>query len=139
MKPNGTSDFQDFIDFYPKYKKYEDNIVAQQIFNILSELPNVQKMILASYADKPALGECIQMIESAYGTQTTFDLSDDFTKQALGAMVKVILEPFGFEPVKQKNIPKGLSLYLKSASLYKLTKKPKIKLIQKLDVEKADE
>ncbi|MCW2276951.1 hypothetical protein [Heliophilum fasciatum] len=137
MKDNGMSDFRDFIDSYPKYSKYTNNVIAEKIFELLSDLENVNKMILTSQADKPALSACIQQIEELFGEQNTFDLTDDFTKQALGTMVKVVLQPFGYDAIKQKDMPKGLSKYVRSASVYSKNSLPKLKLVTKLSVEKV--
>lgn len=133
MNQNGTNDFNDYLDEYPKYKKFASNIVAKQIFDYLSELENINLMILASEADKPALSACIAKIENQFGNQTVFDLNDDFTKQAFGAMVKVILEPFGYLPIKQKRVSSNT---LSSASVYEKKGNPRLELVLKLDVKK---
>ncbi|MBY6930900.1 hypothetical protein [Clostridium botulinum] len=138
MTINGLNDFNDFLNYYPKYSsKYTSNPIAKDIFNELSTLANINKMILASNSNKPALSNCIADVESKFANQVVFDLSDNFNKQAVGAMVKIILEPFGYEPIKQKKLPVSSSRFFKSASVYQLTNSPKIKLIQKFDIEKV--
>lgn len=133
---NGLNEFSDFIDYYPKYSnKYLTNVIAKDIFDELSKLPNINQMILASNSDKPALSICISSIESKFSSK--FDFTNGFNKQAIGAMVKIILQPFGYEPIKQKKLPIGSSIYFKSASVYKLVNAPKIRLIQKFDIEKV--
>lgn len=138
MREDGRNEYQDFLDANPKYGKYAHNNMAENIFNTMSELETIQKMILVSEADKPALSACISQIESQFGNQKMFDLSDDFAKQCVGTMVKVILEPFGYTPIKQKDMPKGLAKYFASASVYKLNKEPRIRLVQKLTIEKVE-
>lgn len=138
MRADGLPDFQDFITEYPKYGKYAKNPVAQQIFNDLEDYHVIQSMINYSDMDKPALAAPIPQLEAKYGGQNVFDLSDDFTKQCLGTMVKVILSPFGYVPVKQKDMPKGQSKFVKSASVYHKKRSERLKLVQKLSVEKAN-
>jgi len=47
---------------------------------------------------KPALSAVIVEIERYYDSLTNpqFDLKDQFTKRALGMLVKIILAPFGY-------------------------------------------
>jgi len=137
MLANGLNDFQNLLESYPKYSKFEHNPIALNIFALLSKLESIQNMIYASEADKPALSACISQIENLYGTQKIFNLTDDFTKQSVGAMVKIVLEPLGYEPYKQKKFQKGLSVFVKSASVYHLSRSPRLKLVQKLSVEPA--
>ena len=53
-------------------------------------------------------------------TQDEFDLNVDFNKQALGRMVKTILEPFGYSWVGEKLIRKELSDFITTAAVYSL-------------------
>ena len=47
-------------------------------------------------------------------------LDDNFTKQAVGLMVKTILEPFGYVVWKQKNLPKSINATkFQTASVYR--------------------
>jgi hypothetical protein len=47
-------------------------------------------------------------------------LDDTFTKQAVGLMIKTILEPFGYEVWKQKNLSRNIgATKFVSASTYK--------------------
>lgn len=137
---DGRNSFKDFFLQYPKYNKYNDNPVAEKIFSLINELKVINLMITASEQAKPALSAIVSEIEYLCENQKIFDLSDDFTKQAVGAMIKTILEPFGYEPIKQKRLPKGSSKFFSSASVYKLNKaKQKIMLVQKLYIEKIEE
>lgn len=102
--------FKDFIQKAPNYKRFDGNSEAIHIFeNILSNDSNIISMIDISEAGKPALCACLSQIEDYYLSQVSpiFDLKDNFTKQALGTMVRVILEPFGYLTKTQKDIPKG--------------------------------
>jgi len=105
---NGINDFDDFLNVNPIYREFEHNPVAIEIFKRLSEAQNVQKMIWAINSGKPALSGCISVIELRYEEQTSFDLTDGFTKDCLGAMVKVILEPFGYTKIDVQNYLQGV-------------------------------
>lgn len=129
--------FNDFIIMAPKYKKFEKSTDAKFIFeNILSRDENIFSMIDLSELNKPALCACVNEVENFFceKNNTDFDLNDNFTKQALGTMVKVILNPFGYKPKvtnNQKEIPKSYnSRYLRSATVYELSGNPKLKVIR---------
>lgn len=132
------NNFDDFLKKYPKYGKFANNSVAEQIFKTMSGLQEIQSMLLASESDKPALSACVSNLEKKYGNQSIFDFNDDFSKQAVGAMIKVILEPFGYIPIKQKRISPTVSKYFTSASVYKQLQHPRLKIIQKLEIEPVE-
>ena len=120
MKPDGRKDFQDFLDETPICSKLEGNAMAEAAFEELSKIPNIYKMIVMSDKGEPALAACISDVEKLLRQQNQFDLNVDFNKQALGRMVKTILEPFGYYPVKEKPIREGLSGFVTSAAVYSL-------------------
>jgi hypothetical protein len=134
--------FLDFIQNAPNYNKFENNAQAKHIFeNILSDDTNIIAMIDVSESGKPALSACLTQIEEYYLNQQIplldpdlFDLRDNFTKQALGTMVKVILEPFGYQPSSQKNIPKKYQAkYVKSAMTYEKTGSASMKVVRRIE------
>lgn len=127
--------FEDYLNEYPKYKKFTNNIIAKEIFEMISSPDNIHRMLIASDSVKPALGVCIEEIERKYLNQAHFDLKDDFTRQALGSMVKVILLPFGYIPIKKKIVPQ--SKVLSTAAVYCLTESPTLKLKVTYVVEKV--
>lgn len=141
MKTDGRYDFEDFLTQNPKYNKYSDNPVAKEIFTFMNELENINSMIIASTQDKPALSFIISNVENLYGNQKLFDLSDDFTKQAVGTMAKTILKPFGYEPFRQKRLSsKDSSKFFTSASVYRLNKvKQRVILVQQLYIQKIED
>lgn len=117
--------FQDFIKQYPNYQRLQNSRVAQYVFNdILSRNDNL--IALAEFADagKPALAACIQETESycEYNDDGLFSLNSNFSKQALGTMVKVILGPLGYKSTIQKNMPHGLAKYVGSSMAYEKRK-----------------
>jgi hypothetical protein len=139
------STFSDFIKNAPNYNKFEANPQARYIFeDILSEDTNIIAMIDVSESGKPALCACLQQVEDYYREQQIalldpdlFDLRDNFTKQALGTMVKVVLEPFGYQPNSQKNIPKKYQAkYVKSAMTYEKTGPASMKVVGRIEVNK---
>lgn len=131
------STFNDFIQNSPKYKKYDGNPDAIHIFdNILSLDDNIIAMIDISESGKPALCACLLDIENYYSSQVnpSFDLTDNFTKQALGAMVKTVLEPFGYQPKSQKDIPRSYNAqFVTSASTYAKTGPATMRVVRRIE------
>ena len=85
--------------------------------------PCLPALIDASEAGRPALTPVVENIEHFFMDITkeyTHTLDDNFTKQAVGLMVKTILEPFGYAVWKQKDLPKksGAKKF-QSASAYR--------------------
>lgn len=126
--------FNDFIKKAPNYKKFDQNPDAIFIFeNILSKDENIIGMIDISETGRPAICACINEIELYYTSQTnsTFDLTDNFTKQALGTMVRIVLEPFGYLAQKQKDIPKSYNTqFVTSATTYSKTGPATMKVVR---------
>jgi hypothetical protein len=118
MKPDGRNDFEDFLNGNPTYSGLRGNAMAETAFEELSRIPSIYKMTAASNAGEPAISACIGDIERLLGQQSQFDLNSNFNKQALGRMVKTILEPFGYSRVSRKRIRKGLSNFVTSAAVY---------------------
>lgn len=131
------STFNDFIQKAPNYKKFDGNADAIHIFeNILSKDENIIAMIDISEAGKPALCACLSEIENYYLCQSSpiFDLTDNFTKQALGTMVRIILEPFGYLTKSQKDIPKSYqSKFITSAMTYARTGIATMKVVRRIE------
>jgi len=128
--------FEDFFDKHPIYKPFNNNLEAKYIFNnILSKDNNIIKMVSLSEHGKPALSACVNDIEEYYSsiTNPNFELKDNYTKQALGTMVKAILKPFGYESKTQRDIPKYYNTkYIKSATVFQLTGKPVLKVEKRI-------
>ena len=114
--------FDDFINKYSNCKRFENNLAAIHIFEkILSNDENIIAMIEASKTNTPALFTCIDDVEDYYQTNEgqAFDLTNNFTKQALGKMVATILEPYGYLPHSRKKRPKTtVPWFVKSAHYY---------------------
>jgi len=95
----------------------------KSIFEFLSLSFIIIKLIEASDAGKPALSPVVETIENYFSDPRKTHkntLDDTFTKQAIGLMVKTILEPFGYEVWKQKNLPKNSkAIKFQSASVYR--------------------
>lgn len=127
--------FKDFIVENPNCGKFDGNSDAMLVFDFLSRDDIIIKMIDASEAGKPALMPCVLQLEQLLlgikNPSISFD--DNFTKQAVGLMVKSILEPFGYVVWKQKDIPKGSKF--KSASVYRRdpNKKPTMRVVKHIE------
>ena len=114
--------FNDFIAQNPNCGKFKDSEEAKRIFNFLSRDLGIILMLEASDAGKPALTPWAKHIERLFydieNPSISFD--DNFTKQAVGLMVKTILAPFGYTVWKQKDLPKSAeSTKFQSASVYR--------------------
>lgn len=129
--------FNDFIQNAPNYKKFDGNVEAIHIFEtILSDEQNIISMIDISEVGKPALCACLSQVENYYQNQSSpiFNLTDNFTKQALGTMVRVILEPFGYLTKSQKNIPKSFNpQFVTSSMTYAKTGPATMKVVRRIE------
>lgn len=101
------SKFADFINQFPNCSKFSNNADAMRVFDFLSEDASIIKMVDAIESGKPALSPVVKQTECDFQTNS-FSFDDHFTKQAVGMMVKVVLQPFGYirKPGNQKNLPK---------------------------------
>jgi hypothetical protein len=115
----------------------------QDIFYFLSREYVLTQLIDASEAGRPALTPVVENVEHFFMDFTkeyTHTLDDNFTKQAIGLMVKTILEPFGYVVWKQKDLPKkSRATKFASASAYKFSHfAPRtmrvVKRIEELDI-----
>ena len=128
--------FTDFLSSSPIYKNICDTPEAQNVFeNILSTDKNIIAMINAIEANKPALSGCIQEVQNYYRQQnsSTFDIQQRRYRTALGTMVKIVLEPFGYQKFSQKRLPKRQGGIIVSASTYVLTGQPTLKVVRKIE------
>lgn len=114
--------FIDFIKQFPNCSKFDGNADAMLIFEFLSRNLSIIQMIDASEAGKPALSPWAKHLEHLLLDikNPTLSFDDNFTKQAVGMMVKTILEPFAYVVCGQKNLPKSAeSEKFVSASCYR--------------------
>jgi hypothetical protein len=133
--------FKDFLDENQICSKFEGNFDAKAIFDLLSEDENIIKMIDASEAAPrvPALTACAKLVEGYVDgrKEPQVDLNDNFTRTAVGRMVKTILRPFGYEVLArsaQRNFPKSLGVkYFTSASCYEKTGPATMKVVRKIE------
>jgi len=131
--------FENFIKQNPNCSKFADNADAMVIFDWLSEDLKIILMLEASDAGKPALTPWIKHLERVLlfeikNPSISFD--DVFTKQAVGLMVKCILEPFGYVVWKQKDLPKSAeSIKFTSASVYRYdpAKKATMRVVKRIE------
>lgn len=115
--------YNDFINQNPNCRKFENDDDMQNVFAFLSQDFIIVQMIDASGAGKPALAPVAVNVEHFFADpNTTHDnsLDDNFTKQAVGLMIKTVLEPFGYKVWKQKDLPKSINATkFQSASTYR--------------------
>jgi len=132
--------FDDFIAQNPNFKKFADDEDMKIAFNFLSVDTVIIQMVDASEASKPALTPVVEVIESIFTEpsrvhQNTLD--DNFTKQAVGLMIKTILDPFGYSVWRQRYIPKKTgTTKFQTASVYHRdpTKPVKLNVVKKIEV-----
>ena len=115
--------FNDFITKNPNCKKFEDDEDMRNIFDFLSQGFILIQMLDMCDMGKPALTPVAANVEHFFDDlnhEHSNTLDDDFTKQAVGRMVKTILEPFGYVVWKQKDLPKSSrARKFQSASIYR--------------------
>jgi hypothetical protein len=115
--------FNDFLAQNPNCKKFADDEDMLYVFNFLSQDFILTQMIDASDAGRPAITPVVTNIEHFFiepGREHPNTLDDNFTKQAVGLMVKTILAPFGYVVWKQKDLPKSSRAEkFQSASAYR--------------------
>lgn len=115
--------FEDFIKQNPNCKKFENDDDMQNIFHFLSQDFILVQLIDSCEAGKPALAPVAANVEHFFSdTNKEHDntLDDSFTKQAVGLMIKCILDPFGYAVWKQKDLPKSARAEkFQSASVYR--------------------
>jgi hypothetical protein len=121
------ANYQNFLDENPKCgKDLEHNIHAQAVFMSLSSEDNIIKMIDASEAGRPAIEAVVTRIEDFFelNQNADFDLNNEQRRTVVGCMVKSILQPFGYYPLKpstrtQKELSRSVGAkYFKSGSCY---------------------
>lgn len=115
--------FNDFLVKNPNCKKFADDEDMIYAFNFMSQDFIIMQMLEASEAGRPALTPIVENIEHIFADLSkkhSNSLDDNFTKQAVGLMVKTILEPFGYTVSTQKDLPKksGATKF-QSASTYR--------------------
>lgn len=140
------SAFNDFITQNPNCSKFAGNADAMLIFEFLSRDPSIIQMIEASDAGKPALAPWAKHLEHILLDikNPSISFNDNFTKQAVGLMIKCILEPFGYVVWKQKDLPKSAeSDKFQSASVYrhdpsKVASMRVVKHIEEIDSSKLE-
>ena len=133
------STFDDFIAQNPNCKKFASDADMQSIFGFLSQDFIIIQMIDASESGKPALSPVAANVELFFmdpNKPHDNTLDDNFTKQAVGLMVKCILEPFAYAVWNQKSLPKnaGASKF-QSASTYRrdITKKATMRVAKYIE------
>ncbi len=128
--------YKEFIKKQPKYVCFSNNDTAENVFDFLSDIENINKMIISCNNDRPALAGCIYDLECRYANDKQFNFQDRHVKQCIGSMVKFILEPFGYESLKSKRMPKSQTKFFSSAKVYSFNKdKAELTIINNLRIE----
>ena len=91
--------YNDFLNQNPNCKKFTDDEDMIYTFDFLSQDFVLVQLLEASDAGKPALAPIVENIEHIFADPSkehANTLDDNFTKQAIGLLIKTILEPFGY-------------------------------------------
>lgn len=126
--------FNQVLDGNRIKNELKDNPSFKDIFDILNADESLISAIDASEVNKPALSANVNKIED-YVTDNPscdIDLTDDATKQAIGTLQKIVLEPFGYTPVKSKRLTN--SKFFSSAACYELTSPARLKIIKTISI-----
>lgn len=130
------STYNDFLASNPNCSKFASNRDAQAVFQLLNQDESIIQMIEFAESGKPALAGCVAQVEAFIDRlpQPTIDLHDDFTRMAIGRMVKAVLEPFGYRPTTQKIFPKSCgAMYFRSASCYRLSAPAVMRVVKRIE------
>lgn len=115
--------YDDFLSQNPNCKKFTDDEDMIYAFNFLSQDFIITQLLEASEAGRPAITPIVENIEHIFADlskEHANTLDDNFTKQAVGLMIKTILAPFGYTVWKQKDLPKNSrATKFQSASVYR--------------------
>jgi len=138
--------FNDFLRAPHRFKNICDNLEMENIFTkILSSQDNIIRMINAIESGITPVSICAKSIEnyleSLPNTVITLDRNTntkdaDNNRQAIGAMIAFIIEPFGYLKIKDHNRPipqpyKGKYLY--SGATYEKSGKPTLQIITRIE------
>ena len=126
--------FNQVLDGNRIKNELKDNPSFKDIFDILNADESLISAIDASEVNKPALSANVNKIED-YVTDNPscdIDLTDDATKQAIGTLQKIVLEPFGYTPVKSKRLTN--SKFFSSAACYELNSPARLKIIKTISI-----
>lgn len=128
--------YEEFIRANPNCSGYQDNPDAKKIFEFLNQDDIIIKMIESADQGRPALAGCVFELENFYkdlnSTMISFD--DGFTRTVIGRMIKVIIEPFGYQVTKQKDFTKNKrGEFFTSASCYALTGSATMHIVKRVE------
>lgn len=90
--------FSGFLGKYPRYAKFNEHGSAEKLFAFLSQLEIVDRMITVNiHAGLSALDAVAKDVEQQFDRTPDFVLAEHLdARQMTGAMIKYILEPFGY-------------------------------------------
>ena len=131
--------YNDFLTQNPICKKFSDDEDMIYVFNMLSQDIFLVQLLEASDFGKPAIAPIVTNIEHVFtdfSKEHVNTLDDNFTKQAVGLMVKTILEPFGYAVWKQKDLPKNSRAEkFRTASVYRrdITKTATMRIVKRIE------
>ena len=121
--------YEDFINRNSLYSIFRDNEDSAIVFSILAREASIVRMIAAIDEGEPALTPCVKAIENLLEAMpnSAMDLTVSNNRRVIGAMARLILEPCGYEPIREANgdaVDKPLpdeigARFFKKAAVYK--------------------
>ena len=130
--------YEKFIEYNPNCHSLENNPDARRIFDLLNEDDRIIAAVMASEKGFPALEPNVVAVEELIKNtpNPSVDLSERFIRTAVGRMQKIILAPFGYEPIKgaQRNISSVIGAkYFRSATCYAKTGEPTMRIAMSIE------
>lgn len=109
-----------YEDFAIRHKGMLESIEGKEVFEFLTKTENINKMIVFSDLQMPALSGVAKILEGQFKDNSEFALDNPRSRRIIGRMITDILKDFGYVPLKSKNRVRKFaeSKYFKSATVY---------------------
>ncbi|MBQ8496277.1 MAG: hypothetical protein IJ489_02345 [Clostridia bacterium] len=129
--------YNDFLKEHVNCSGLASNEDAKKVFDFLNTDETIIKMIESSEQGKPALAGCVNELEALYDAMNApkIKFTEDFTRQAVGRMIKTILDPFGYRVTKKKDISREKKAkYFKAASCYEKLGEATMRVVKRIEM-----
>ena len=102
----GTMTYDDFSRQYPRYAKFNIQQSAKELFVFLSQPEIIDRMITVNdHTELSALNGITNELSQRFSVTKDFNLKEDLnSRQMIGAMIKFILEPFGYIALPENRV-----------------------------------
>lgn len=126
-------DCNDFLKRYPRYSKFNSQRSAEKLFEFLNQLEIIDRMIMINdHADLSALDGVVRDVETRFGITPDFELEKHLdARQMVGAMIKFILEPFGYVAAPENRVSVKYSKLFRLSMHYTFDPKKQSQFLRK--------